>query len=91
MEHTLALFNEGFSLREIAQRRRISQDAVQAHLATMVEKGRLRATQLVSQDVIDEVLEQAKSFGHDVDIQDIKPRFQERLTHFEIRVALTQV
>lgn len=84
-QFSLHLFNHGYSIAQIAERRGLKKGTVETHLAHYVREGILALERLVSQEKIATIL---SALGGDSSLTAIKKRLGGDYSYGEIRMVL---
>lgn len=82
---TFKLFSAGKSVAEIAKERKLAAHTIEAHLLEFIKSGELSIFDVMSAEIIGEILEGLK--GKANDIQAVKGMFGARYTYFNIRAV----
>lgn len=85
---TLSMFNEGMSITEIAEQRRLSETTVEAHLGALVKDGSLSISRVIAPNRLDGILEGIRQSGQVVVLKPIKDILGDNYSYGEIRMAL---
>ena len=88
MDVTLQLFNEGASIDEIAEQRRLSVGTIEGHLAAFIASGDLSITKVLPFDKLRTVLEMIETTGQYTAAKPIKDLLGDDYTYGEIRMVL---
>ncbi len=88
MQTTLNMFNDGLSVAEIADQRRLSPITIETHLASFVGNGDIEPTRFVSKPKLDQILATIKSTGQAYALKPIKDLLGDDYTYAEIKVGL---
>lgn len=84
---TLALFNEGYSVEEIAIKRNLSQGTVEAHLSVFIASGELNAAKLLAKNKLDTIIALIKQTGFTNVLKPLKDLLPEEYTYGDIKIA----
>ncbi len=84
---TLALFNEGYSVEEIAIKRNLSQSTVEAHLSVFIASGELNAAKLLAKNKLDTIIALIKQTGFTNVLKPLKDLLPEDYTYGDIKIA----
>jgi ATP-dependent DNA helicase RecQ len=87
---TLEMFREGYSIAEIAQQRGFAATTIEGHLASFVASGALPATDFISQQKLDKILEVVRQTGGHA-LKPIKDILPEEYTYGEIKMAIAHL
>jgi ATP-dependent DNA helicase RecQ len=85
---TLALYNDGLGIEEIAEQRNLSPVTIEGHLAAFVGTGELDIYRFVSKPKLDEILSVIKSTGQTFASKPIKDLLGDEYTYAEIKMGL---
>ena len=88
---SLQLFNEGKSIKEIADERKITANTVENHLATFITTGELDINKLVSGQHQRFIRGVIRSFDRSYTLSDIKALLPENYTYFEIKCVMANM
>lgn len=87
--YTIALYQEGLTVAEIAERRQISVPTLMGHLVSYYEQGgEVRLSDFVSEEALDQIQGALPLFPEPYRLRDILVHFDERYTYDEIRWAI---
>jgi uncharacterized protein YpbB len=88
---TFDMFRQGLTIKEIVTTRNISEGTVLSHLAEFVQSGKMAVTELVSQDIIDELTPwvQAAIAEDNMFLKPIKEATGERFSYNDIRFVMS--
>lgn len=89
IEETYRMFQSGMAVIDIAKKRGLALSTITGHLFKLMGEGRLRATDLISQEKIRMVLSAADKLGNIVSLRDLKDMLPEDYTYDDIRIALS--
>jgi ATP-dependent DNA helicase RecQ len=84
---TLALFNDGYSIEEIASKRGLSQGTVEAHLSVFIANGELNASKLLPKNKLDAIIALIKQTGFTNVLKPLKDLLPEDYTYGDIKIA----
>ncbi|MBE2289272.1 MAG: DNA helicase RecQ [Chitinophagaceae bacterium] len=88
MDMSLQLFNEGASIEEIAEQRRLSVGTIEGHLAAFIASGDLSITKVLPFDKLRAILEMVETTGQYTAAKPIKDLLGDDYTYGEIRMVL---
>jgi len=88
MQVTFNLFNEGASVAEIAEQRKLSPITIEGHLAAFVGAGQLDIFRFVPKDKLDKIIETIKIAGQNNAAKPIKDLLGEDYSYGEIRMGM---
>jgi ATP-dependent DNA helicase RecQ len=88
MQATYKLFNEGFSIAEIAAQRNLSTITIEGHLAAFVGTGELDIYRMVPKDKLDKIIEIIRSTGQNTAAKPIKDLLGDDYSYGEIKMAM---
>ncbi|MBN9484995.1 MAG: ATP-dependent DNA helicase RecQ [Bacteroidetes bacterium 43-93] len=84
---TLALFNDGYSIEEIASKRGLSQGTVEAHLSVFIANGELNASKILPKNKLDVIIALIKQTGFTNVLKPLKDLLPEDYTYGDIKIA----
>lgn len=84
---TLALFNDGYNIEEIASKRGLSQGTVEAHLSVFIANGELNASKLLPKNKLDAIIALIKQTGFTNVLKPLKDLLPEDYTYGDIKIA----
>ncbi|MBS1778529.1 MAG: DNA helicase RecQ [Bacteroidetes bacterium] len=84
---TLALFNEGYNVEEIAIKRNLSQGTIEAHLSIFIASGELNAAKLLAKNKLDTIIALIKQTGFTNVLKPLKDLLPEEYTYGDIKIA----
>jgi len=84
---TLALFNEGYNVEEIAIKRNLSQGTIEAHLSVFIASGELNASKLLPKNKLDTIIALIKQTGFTNVLKPLKDLLPEEYTYGDIKIA----
>lgn len=87
---TYKLFKKGKSIMRIARERNLSCSTIENHLAYYVGIGRLKLTDIVSQEKINKIMAAIKKHG-DYPLAPIKDALEQNITYGEIRAVINSL
>ncbi|MCW3123379.1 MAG: recQ [Flavipsychrobacter sp.] len=88
MHTTFAMFNDGMSVAEIADQRRLSPMTIETHLSVFVATGEIDISKFVSNSKLSQILSVIKSSGQTHALKPIKDLLSDDYTYGEIRMAM---
>lgn len=88
---SLKLFNDGYSVEEIARRRGISPNTVETHLIRFIPTGEVELEELLPDEKISEIRDAIVKFGESNAISPIKEFLGEDFSYGEIRAVLASM
>ncbi len=91
VDETFRMYQSGMGVIDIAKKRGLALSTITGHLFKLVGEGRLKATDLISQDKIRRVLSAADELGDKISLRDLKDMLPEDYTYDDIRIALSTV
>ena len=90
VQKTLFLFNKGFSIKEIVEKRKIKESTVWLHLANLIEHSQLHISSILSKNKIIKIL--YKIYNKKDSLKEIKKRLKDdSITYDEINCVLVSV
>ena len=84
---TLSLFQQGFDMAAIAEKRGLSLTTIEGHLATFVTLGELKATDIIAKRKLDAILTLIKQTGETRATKPLKDLLPDEYSYGEIRIA----
>ena len=87
---TLDLWNQGYSVEQIAVQRELSQSTIENHLSSFIESGQLNVTDLVDSKIQSLIKEQIELHGW-VSLRTLKDNLPENISYGEIRWVVSDV
>lgn len=88
---SLKLFNDGYSVEEIARRRGISVNTVEMHLIRFIPTGEVELEELLPDHKISEIRDAVVKFGESNALSPIKEYLGESYSYGEIRAVLASM
>jgi len=88
LERTLKLFRDSLSASDIAAKRKLAVGTIENHLCRLIEDGRLRVNELLSDDKIDQITKAAKGCES---LKAIKSKLPEDISYGEIKYVLSHL
>lgn len=88
---SLKLFNDGYSVEEIARRRGISVNTVEMHLIRFIPTGEVELEELLPDHKISEIRDAVVKFGESNALSPIKEYLGENYSYGEIRAVLASM
>jgi hypothetical protein len=85
-KHSLDLFKEGKTIDEIVEERGLTKNTIEGHLASFIETGEIRITDLISLDKFNELKKIIKN-THFEGLTDLKSKIDTKFTYSEIRMV----
>lgn len=85
---SLVLHKEGYSIEEIAEKRRLSLMTVEGHLAKFISTGEADIFKLVSPYKVDKIMELIAEAGSNVGLRPLKDRLGDDFSYGEIRLVM---
>jgi len=85
-KHSLDLFKEGKTIDEIAEERGLTKNTIEGHLASFIETGEIKITDLISLDKFNELKKIIKN-THFEGLTDLKSKIDAKFTYSEIRMV----
>lgn len=87
VDATLALFNEGYSVEEIARLRSLAYTTIETHLAKCVGDGRLEAGRVLEKKKMEQILAASRAVGS-TRLKDIMAVLGDEFSYGDVRFAL---
>lgn len=88
---SLKMFNDGYSIEEIARRRGISANTVETHLVRFIPTGEVELEELLAEEKISEIRDAIVKFGESNALSPIKEYLGEDYSYGEIRAVLASM
>jgi ATP-dependent DNA helicase RecQ len=87
---TLKLFNEGFPVKEIAEKRKLSESTIEGHLAFYIQLGKIPIEQMIKAEKIPVIQETVSSLGEKT-LTPIKLALGDEYSYAEIRYVIAHM
>lgn len=88
---TLSLFDDGKSMKEIAEERNLTLTTVESHLAAFVLTGELKASQLMDEVKFRNLLSVLENIPSKTSLSEIKESLPKEYTYMDIKVVLNHI